>query len=188
VRVSFRTAAAACALVALLAVIGIGSAQAMTRHVVSGKPGKTLTPNGQIPKIQGSHAKSADKPVVIFPARDIWRSPAKAGAGKVQTICTQMQIWTSVGTPPSSWRLLASSKNYCLKVKPGTRERLGSWGWQGEVATLYHAEVVITWAVGKKRLAKAIYDYNLASDYTCVTLYCLTDTDPGTHFPYVSFN
>jgi hypothetical protein len=196
VRVSFRTGAAALALVAFLAAIGVGSAQAVVRHVAYGKPGKAETP-----KIQGSNPDTKQKPFVIFPKRGIWRSPAKAGQGKVQTVCTQMQIWTPVGTPTSSWSLKTSSKNYCGPVKPSERAQMGQWSWMGDVATPYHAEFVITWsatttkkAKHKKpkrqvvKLAKATYDFNSASDYTCITLFCLIDTDPATHFPYVSFN
>jgi hypothetical protein len=171
------------ALVALFAALGVGSAQAVVRHIAYGKPGKADTP-----KIQGSHAKSTDKPFVIFPQRDIWRSPAKAAKNKVQTICTQMQIWVPVGTPPNAWTLKDKSKNYCGNIKPGNRARMGAWSWMGDVATPYHAEFVITWSWKKRKLAKATYDYNSPSDYSCVTLYCLIDTDPGTHFPYVSFN
>ena len=182
-RVSFRTGATALALVAFLAAIVVGSVQAATRHVAYGKPGKADTP-----KIQGSNPDTKQKPFVIFPKRKIWRSPAKAGKGKVQTICTQMQIWVPVGTPPTSWILKDKSKNYCGKVKPNELAQMGQWSWMGDVATPYHAEFVITWSVGKKKLGKATYDYNASSDYTCITLFCLVDTDPGTHFPYVSFN
>jgi hypothetical protein len=196
VRVSFWTAATALALVALLAAIGVGSAQAVVRHIAYGKPGKAETP-----KIQGSNPDTKQKPFVIFPKRGIWRSPAKAGQGKVQTVCTQMQIWVPVGTPPSAWTLKDKSPNYCGKVKPSERAQMGQWSWMGDVATPYHAEFVITWSAttakktkNKKpkrvvtKLGKATYDYNSASDYTCITLFCLIDTDPGTHFPYVSFN
>jgi hypothetical protein len=196
VRVSFRTGATALALVALLAAVAVGSAQAVVRHVVYGKPGKVETP-----KIQGSNPDTKQKPFVIFPTRKIWRSPAQAGQGKVQTICTQMQIFIPVGTPPNSWTPKDKSKNYCGTVKPSELAQMGQWSWMGDVATPYHAEFVITWSatVTKKvkhkkprrvvaKLGKAIYDYNSAADYTCVTLFCLVDTDPGTHFPYVSFN
>jgi hypothetical protein len=196
VRVSFRTAATALALVALLAAIGVGSAQAVVRHIAYGKPGKAETP-----KIQGSNPDTKQKPFVIFPKRGIWRSPAKAGQGKVQTVCTQMQIWVPVGTPPNNWTLEDKSKNYCGTVKPSERAQMGQWNWMGDVATPYHAEFVITWSTtttkktkNKKpkrvvsKLGKATYDYNSASDYTCITLFCLIDTDPGTNFSYVSFN
>jgi hypothetical protein len=196
VRVSFRTGATALALVAFLAAIGVGSAQAVVRHVAYGKPGKAETP-----KIQGFHPDSKQPPTVIFPKRGIWRSPAKAGQGKVQTVCTQMQIWIPVGTPTTSWRLKTPSKNYCGPVKPSERAQMGQWNWTGDVATPYHAEFVITWSatVTKKaknkkpkrqvvKLGKATYDYNSAADYTCITLFCLVDTDSGTNFPYLSFN
>jgi hypothetical protein len=196
VRVSFRTSATALALVALFAALGVGSAQAVVRHIAYGKPGKADTP-----KIQGSNPDTKQKPFVIFPKRGIWRSPAKAGQGKVQTVCTQMQIWVPVGTPPNNWKLHDHSPNYCGTVKPSERAQMGQWNWMGDVATPYHAEFVITWSAtttkkmkNKKpkrvvtKLGKATYDYNSASDYTCITLFCLIDTDPGTHFPYVSFN
>ena len=195
-RVSFRAGATALALAAVLGAIGAGSAQAVVRHIAYGKPGKADTP-----KVQGSNPDSKQKPFVIFQKRGIWRSPAKAGQGKVQTVCTQMQIWTPVGTPPSSWSLKAHSPNYCGKVKPSERAQMGQWSWMGDVATPYHAEFVITWSAmttkktkNKKpkkaltKLGKATYDFNAASDYQCVSLFCLVDTDPGTHFPYVSFN
>jgi hypothetical protein len=65
---------------------------------------------------------------------------------------------------------------------------MGDWSWVGEVATPYHVEFVVTWATQKRKLAKATYDYNVAGDYKCLTLFCLVDTDPTTNFPYVSFN
>jgi hypothetical protein len=163
--------------------IEVASVQAATRHIGYGKPGKVETP-----KVQGSHSNAADKPLVIVPKHKLWRSPAKTGVGKRQKVCNQMQIWTQVGSPPSSWSVKTASKNYCTWFKPNQLGEMGEWRWQGEVATPYHVEFVVTWATQKRKLAKATYDYNVAGDYKCLTLFCLVDTDPTTNFPYVSFN
>ena len=163
--------------------IGAASVQAAARHVSYGKPGKVETP-----KIQGSHSKAADKPLVIVPKHKLWRSPAKAGVGKRQKVCNQMQIWTQVGSPPTAWKIYKTSPNYCTWFKPTQLGEMGDWSWVGEVATPYHVEFVVTWATQKRKLAKATYDYNVAGDYKCLTLFCLVDTDPTTNCPYVSFN
>jgi hypothetical protein len=163
--------------------IGAASVQAAARHVTYGKPGKVETP-----KVQGSHSNSADKPLVVVQKHKLWRSPAKAGVGKRQKVCNQMQIWTQVGSPPSSWKPYKTSPNYCTWFKPNQLGQMGEWRWVGEVATPYHVEFVVTWATQKRKLAKATYDYNVASDYQCLSLFCLVDTDPATNFPYISFN
>ena len=65
---------------------------------------------------------------------------------------------------------------------------MGEWRWTGTVATPYHAEYVVTWSTKKRKLAKATYDFNVADDYQCTSLFCLVDTDPTTHYSYISFN
>jgi hypothetical protein len=179
-RICARTVALACALAAL---IQVGSVQAATRHVAYGKPGKV-----QLLKIEGSHAVAADKPLVVFPGHWIRRSPLAAGAGKRQRVCTKLQIWTQVGSPPTSWAVRASSRNWCAWLKPNTQVNIGKWSWPGTVGTPYHAEFVVTWATRTRKLAKATYDFNALLDYTCVTRFCLVDTDQTTNFPYIAFN
>jgi hypothetical protein len=179
-RSSLRIVALACFVAALVVA---GSAQAVSRHVAYGKAG-----NVQLTKIQGSHVKSTDAPLVIFPTHLIRRTTMKAGVGKTQKVCIMMQVWVQVGNPPTSWAVKAHSKNYCTLLPPGTWAKMGQWSWTGAVATPYHAEYVVTWSTKKRKLAKATYDFNLADDYQCLSLFCLVDTDATTHYSYISFN
>ena len=179
-RSSLRIVLFGCLVAALIAAT---SAQAAKRHVAYGKPG-----NVQVTKIQGQHDSATTPPVVIFPTHLIRRTTMKAGVGKTQKVCIMMQIWVQVGNPPTAWTVKAHSKNYCTLLPPGTWAKMGQWNWTGTVATPYHAEYVVTWSTKKRKLAKATYDFNVADDYQCLSLFCLVDTDPTTHFPYISFD
>jgi hypothetical protein len=177
-RTCAQTVALACALAAL---IEVGSVQAATRRVSYGKPGKV-----QVLRIEGSHGVAAENPLVAFPAHWIRRSPL--AKGQRQKVCTKLQIWTAVGSPPTAWAIKASSRNFCAWLKPNTYVNIGKWSWPGVVGTPYHAEFVVTWATRKRKLAKATFDFNTLDDYKCLTRFCFIDTDQATSFPYISFN
>lgn len=162
------------------ALIDVGSAQAVTGHVLYGRPGKV-----QFVKMQGFHA-APQNPQVIFPVHWIRRSPLAPRSR--QKICTTLQIWTPVGSPPSAWAVRASSRNFCGWIVPGNYAGVGKWSWEGAVDTPYHAEFIVTWATRTRRLAKASYDFNTLNDYQCVTRFCFVDTDSTTNFPYIAFN
>ena len=168
----------ACVVVAL---IDVAPVQAVTKHVFYGRPGKV-----QLPKTQGYHASATQNPQVIFPTHSIRRSPLAPGTR--QKICTTLQIWGQVGSPPTAWAVKASSRNFCGWIVPGNFASVGKWSWEGAVGTPYHAEFVVTWATRTRKLAKASYNFNSVDDYQCLTRFCFIDTDQPTNFPYIAFN
>ncbi len=170
---------AALALVAAV-LIDVGSAQAVSRVVAYGKPGKV-----ELPKTQG-YRPASENPQVIFPTHAIRRSPLAPRSR--QKICTTLQIWGQVGSPPTSWAVKASSRTFCGWIVPGNYASVGKWGWQGVAGTPYHAEFVVAWATKTRKLAKAIYDFNTVNDYSCATRFCFIETDQQTNFAYIAFN
>jgi hypothetical protein len=176
VRICALTAAVACVVAAL---IDVASVQAVTKHVFYGRPGKV-----QLLKMQGFR-EPPQNPQVIFPTHSIRRSPLAPGTR--QKICTTLQIWSQVGTPPSAWAVKASSRNFCGWIVPGNYASVGKWSWEGAAGTPYHAKFVVTWATRTRKLAKASYDFNGVDDYHCLSRFCLIDTDQTTNVPYIAF-
>ncbi len=95
-----------------------------------------------------------------------------------------------MGSPPTTWTVKASSRNFCGWIVPGNYASVGTWSWEDTagITTPYHAEFVVTWATRKRKLAKASYDFNRVDDYQCVTRFCFIDTDQPTNFAYIAFN
>jgi hypothetical protein len=161
------------------ALIGVGSAQAVSIHVSYGRAGKV-----QLLKTQGYHAVNQN-PFVIFPAHWIRRSPL--APRKRQYICTTEQIWEQVGYPYFNWIVTAKRPNDCAWTDPGYQSNIDKWAWQGVFGTAYHAKIVVTWAAQARGLAKATYDFNSVSDYQCVTSLCYIDVDQENKVAFIAF-
>ncbi len=160
-----RVTVTAIAAVALLA----GSAEAVTRTPAYGKPGAV----GLFP-VQGGFVNS-DHPSITFPKHVIARS--RSAPRSVQRFCTFFQVTQAPVPPATTWTVAYTSKQFCASLPPGAKAEIGNHVWTGQTngpktSVEYHARFVVTWAVKKKRLARATYDFTSVGDYKCLTTIC----------------
>jgi hypothetical protein len=174
----FRVAVA-CAAACTAAAVNVASTDAVTPHVVYGKPGPV-----QLVRTEGQKATGAN-PYVVFPQHIVQRSAA--ARKDRQRICTALQIWIPATPPATGWAMTASSPTWCAWTTPGQRIRVNAWGWEATYGVPYHTEFLVTWATKKrKKLARATYDFDKIDDYKCVTRFCYISSDKAT-VPYMQF-
>jgi hypothetical protein len=161
--------------------VAAGSANAVTPHVVYGKPGPV-----QLVPTEGSRTTGQD-PVITFPKHTIRRSTLAAVRKDPQKICTQFQIMIQATPPATGWVLQTSSPLFCGWIAPGRWAGVSGWGWQGAINVPYHVQYLVTWATKKrKKLARATYDFDTPADYHCTTRFCAVQATPD-NSPFIRF-